>query len=317
MGHSSDDDRDVNSLKSLLALLVPVFLTGCSGLGVLNSVTPSPNVPVVTVSYGPSDRQKVDLYAAAPPVGSAGSSPIRGAQATQGTDERRQLRPIVIFFYGGAWHTGSRQDYRFVAKSFTDMGYVVAIPDYRLAPEVVYPDFIRDSAAAFQAVVANAAGLGGDPNRIVLAGHSAGAYNAAMLAMDARWLSASERQRIRGFIGLASPVNFLPIQMPEARRAFSWPNTPKDTQPIEHVSKDVPPMLLITAAVDPLVDPDINSRAMAKRLAAVGVPVWVETYPGPLGLINHANLVATLSSTFSFLAPTLEKSREFIERVVR
>jgi len=306
----------VKRLRTLF-LLIPLLLTGCSGLGVLNSVTPAPDVPVVTVSYGPSERQKVDLYAAALKGAPAAASPISGAQAMQPTLGDQALRPIVIFFYGGAWHTGARQDYRFVAKSFTDMGYVVAIPDYRLTPEVVYPDFLRDSAAAVQAVVANAKRIGGDPDKIILAGHSAGAYNAAMLAMDSRWLPAQDRKRIRGFIGLASPVNFLPIQMPEARRAFSWPNTPKDTQPIEHVSKDVPPMLLITAAVDPLVDPDINSRAMAKRLTEAGVPVWVETYPGPLGMINHANLVATLSPTFSFLAPTLEKSREFIERVVR
>lgn len=286
-------------------------------MGVLNSMTPAPAVPVVTMSYGQSDRQKVDLYPAAIDAPLVGGGPITGAQAKAAPTNMNSLRPIVMFFYGGAWHTGSRQDYRFVAKSFTDMGYVVAIPDYRLTPEVVYPEFLRDSAAAFQAVVANAKQIGGDPDRIILAGHSAGAYNAAMLAMDSRWLPVQDRKRIRGFIGLASPVNFLPIQMPEARRAFNWPNTPKDTQPIEHVSQDVPPMLLITAAEDPLVDPEINSRAMAKRLTAVGVPVWVETYPGPLGLINHANLVATLSPTFSFLAPTLEKSREFIERVVR
>lgn len=301
--------------RNTLLLLLTLTIAGCSGLGVLNSVTPAPQVPVVTLSYGPSERQRVDVYPAIGAAVSTAGSPIASAQAT--AQARGQLRPILIFFYGGAWHTGSRQDYRFVAKSFTDMGYVVAIPDYRLAPEVVYPDFLRDSAAAFQAVVSNAERLGGDPQKIIVAGHSAGAYNAAMLAMDPRWLSAADRKRIRGFIGLASPVNFLPIQMPEARRAFSWPNTPRDTQPIEHVSKDVPPMLLITAAEDPLVDPDINSRAMAKRLAELGVPVWVETYPGPLGLINHANLVATLSPTFSFLAPTLEKSREFIERVVR
>jgi acetyl esterase/lipase len=303
-------------VRLLAAFLCSISLVGCSGLGVLNAVTPTPSVAPTTINYGPSNRQKVDLYAAAD-VAVAGGVAITPAQATAAAGVRQTLKPIVMFFYGGAWHTGSREEYRFVAKSFTDMGYVVAIPDYRLAPEVTYPDFLRDSAAAFRAVVANAAAVGGDPDRIILAGHSAGAYNAAMLAMDGRWLSATDRKRIRGFIGLASPVNFLPIQMPEARRAFNWPNTPKDTQPIEHVSKDSPPMLLITAALDPLVDPDINSRAMAKRLQGLGVPVRVETYPGPMGMINHANLVATLSPVFSFLAPTLAVSREFIEQVVR
>jgi acetyl esterase/lipase len=311
-------DSGINVFRSsrLLLVLAALPLSGCSGLAVLNTITPGPSVPVVTLSYGPSERQKVDVYPAVAPDVSPSTAPIRGAQANNPISTQ-QLRPIVIFFYGGAWHSGSRQDYRFVAKSFTDMGYVVAIPDYRLAPEVVYPDFLRDSAAAVQAVIANARSVGGDPDRIILAGHSAGAYNAAMLAMDSRWLTPTDRKRIRGFIGLASPVNFLPIQMPEARRAFSWPNTPNDTQPIAHVSKESPPMLLITAEVDPLVDPDINSRAMARRLQALGVAVTVQTYSGPLGMINHANLVATLSPRLSFLAPTLEDSREFIERVVR
>jgi acetyl esterase/lipase len=303
-------------VRLFAALSCSILLVGCTGLGVLNAVTPSPSAAPVTVSYGPSDRQKVDLYPAADSAAAAGS-PIAAAQATGSADTVLKRKPIVIFFYGGAWHTGSRHDYRFVAKAFTDMGYVVAIPDYRLAPEVTYPDFLRDSAAAFEAVIAGAKPLGGDPDRIIVAGHSAGAYNAAMLAMDPRWLSAADRKRIRGFIGLASPVNFLPIQMPEARRAFNWPNTPKDTQPIEHVSAQSPPMLLITAAVDPLVDPDINSRAMAKRLQSLGVSVRVETYPGPMGIMSHANLVATLSPAFSFLAPTLAASREFIEQVMR
>lgn len=265
--------------------------------------------PPVTLAYGPSPRQQLDIY---PVVTARTASSAIAAGVQPG-----KLRPVVMFFYGGAWASGSKGDYSFVAKTFNDMGYVVVIPDYRLTPETVYPGFVQDSAAAVRLVIARAAEFGGDPNNIVLMGHSAGAYNAAMVAMDARWLSAADRGKIRGFVGLASPVNFLPIQMPEAQRAFNWPDTPRDTQPIEHVSKNNPPMLLITAKRDPLVDPEVNSKALADKLKLFGVPVRLETVDGPLGLVNHANLVGTLSTRFAFLAETLARTREFVEQVTR
>lgn len=280
-----------------LALLAGAMMTGgCTSLDVLNAFSDPPHAQPITIIYGESARQRLDLYP--------------GNASEQG-------RPVVVFFYGGAWASGSRKDYGFIARTFNDLGYVVAIPDYRLTPETVYPGFLQDSAAAVQALLGRVHEVGGDPNRIILAGHSAGAYNAIMLAVDSRWLGESDRQRIRGVIGLSSPVNFLPIQMPEARVAFSWPDTPLDTQPVVHVSSASPPMLLLTAKRDPLVDPEINSATMAQRLRAAGVYVNLEVYEGPLGLINHSNIVATLSSRLSFLAPTIARAKEFLERVTR
>ena len=283
-------------LKRLAVLAGAVLTGGCSSLDVLNAVSQSPHAQPVTIVYGESARQRLDLYP--------------GLKLEKG-------RPVVVFFYGGAWASGSRKDYGFIARTFNDLGYVVAIPDYRLTPETVYPGFLHDSAAAVRALVSQVQEYGGDPNRIVLAGHSAGAYNAIMLAVDPRWLGEQDRQRIRGVIGLSSPVNFLPIQMPEARVAFSWPNTPQDTQPVMHVSPTSPPMLLLTAKRDPLVDPDMNSATMAERLKAAGVYVSLEVFEGPLGIINHANIVATFSSRLSFLAPSIARSKEFLERVTR
>ncbi len=224
---------------------------------------------------------------------------------------------MVVFFYGGSWASGSRADYSFVARGFGEAGYVVAIVDYRLTPEVTYPGFVQDSAAAVKFLIERASDFGADPNKVVLMGHSAGAYNALMVAMDQRWLEPNYRKQIRGVIGLSSPVNFLPIQMPEAQRAFNWPNTPQDTQPIAHVRPDNPPILLFSANRDPLVNPEVNSRPMAQKLKEKGVPVELHEFDGPFGIINHANLVGTLSPSFRFAAPTLEKSIDFIERVTR
>jgi acetyl esterase/lipase len=280
-------------LRFALVFTVVFGLSGCSSLDMVNAFTPSPNGLPVTLSYGSSERQRVDVYQAG------------------------RRKPLVIFFYGGSWNSGSRTDYRFVARAFNDLGYSVAIPDYRLTPEALYPDFLKDSAQAISLLINRAEEFGADPQRVILVGHSAGAYNAMMVALDQRWLSPEDRQRIRGVIGLASPVNFLPIQLPAARLAFHWPNTPRDSQPIEHVSSSSPPILFINANNDPLVDPRINSIAMAEKLRAANVYVEVENFDGPLGMINHARLVATLSPTFQFLSPTLDKSRVFIERVSR
>ena len=281
-----------------LLLACSVGLSGCSSLEFLNTVSGAPAVEPVTLRYGASPRQQIEVY---PQPSRTGAPPA----------------PVVVFFYGGAWASGARDQYAFVARTFHRLGYVVAIPDYRLYPEVVYPGFVQDSADALHAIVERVGALGGDPRRIVLMGHSAGAYNASMIAMDRRWLSPELRSRVRGVVGLSAPVNFLPIQMPEAQRAFSWPNTPTESQPIAHVSAGVPPMLLITAERDPLVDPDLNSRALAARLKAAGAQVDVQTVAGPLGLMTHAGLVATLSERFSFLAPTIESVRGFIERVTQ
>ena len=280
-------------LRFALAFTAVFGLSGCSSLDMVNAFTPSPSGLPVTLSYGSSERQRVDVYRAG------------------------RRKPLVIFFYGGSWNSGSRTDYRFVARAFNDLGYSVAIPDYRLTPEALYPDFLKDSAQAISLLINRAEEFGADPQRVILVGHSAGAYNAMMVALDQRWLSPEDRQRIRGVIGLASPVNFLPIELPAARLAFHWPNTPRDSQPIEHVSSSSPPILFINANNDPLVDPRINSIAMAEKLRAANVYVEVENFDGPLGMINHARLVATLSPTFQFLSPTLDKSRVFIERVTR
>ena len=280
-------------LRFALVFTAVFGLSGCSSLDMVNAFTPSPNGLPVTLSYGSSERQRVDVYQAG------------------------RRKPLVIFFYGGSWNSGSRTDYRFVARAFNDLGYSVAIPDYRLTPEALYPDFLKDSAQAISLLINRAEEFGADPQRVILVGHSAGAYTAMIVALDQRWLSPEDRQRIRGVIGLASPVNFLPIQLPAARLAFHWPNTPRDSQPIEHVSSSSPPILFINANNDPLVDPRINSIAMAEKLRAANVYVEVENFDGPLGMINHARLVATLSPTFQFLSPTLDKSRVFIERVSR
>jgi acetyl esterase/lipase len=187
---------------------------------------------------------------------------------------------------------------------------VVVIPDYRLYPQVRYPDFLDDGAAAVVWTVRQIAAHGGNPKNVFLMGHSAGAYNAAMLALDPRWLERKgmTRAMLRGWIGLAGPYDFLPVQNRTTQPVFNAPDTPSDSQPLAHVSNLAPPALLIAAREDKLVDPVRNTGGLAARLRAAHVPVREVYYDG----VSHATLVASLSNSLKRLAPTLDAVEAFV-----
>jgi len=254
-------------------------IAGCSGTGALNALVASGSyIAQNDIAYGRGPRQMLDVY-----------KPL--AQAAGGA-------PVVVFFYGGNWDKGNREEYRFVGEALASGGAIVVIPDYRLYPEVSYPEFLNDNAAAMTWAFDHAKELGGDPSKVYVMGHSAGAYNASMLALDPRWLGP-RRQQLAGFIGLAGPYDFLPIENPGTRRAFNWPNTPKESQPVEYTSVKAPRTLLIAANTDNLVNPVRNTVGLGNRLKAAGVDTTVVRYDN----VNHLTLVAALGTPLRFLAP--------------
>jgi len=187
---------------------------------------------------------------------------------------------------------------------------VVVIADHRLSPEVRYPDFLADCAAATAWAWSQARTFGADPQRLFLMGHSAGAYNAAMLALDARWLHAVGRlpSRLAGWVGLAGVYDFLPIRNPEVQQAFGWPGTPADSQPLAHVSRVAPPALLLAPRNDDVVDPVRNTQGLADRLRAAGAPVQAQL----LGGVNHATLPAAMARPLRWMAPVLPQVLAFV-----
>lgn len=98
---------------------------------------------------------------------------------------------MVVFFYGGSWRSGARGDDRFLGEALVAQGVRVLVADYRLYPEVRFPDVLADSAQALAYGMDHVPTLGTDPHRVFVMGHSAGGDNAAMLALDARWLRAT------------------------------------------------------------------------------------------------------------------------------
>lgn len=240
------------------------------------------------VAYGTHARQTLDVYR---------------------PDGLTSPAPVVVFFYGGRWQSGSKEDYRFVGQAFASRGYVTVIADYRLYPSVRYPDFLRDGAQAVAFARAHAAEYGGDGSQLFLAGHSAGAYNVMMLAMDGGSLEAAGGGRgwLSGVIGLAGPYDFLPFTDEDVRDIFS-PSPDALTQPVHYARAGMPPMLLATGDADTDVKPR-NTASLAAGLRAHGNEVTVKTYPG----LAHVGIVLALAQGFRGKAPVLDDAATFIE----
>jgi acetyl esterase/lipase len=266
------------------------LLMGCSPLKVLNALTPGSTFSrTADIPYGSDPRNKLDVY-----------TPIHVANDA----------PVVVFFYGGSWNSGSRGDYRFVGEALASRGIVAVLADYRLYPQVHYQGFLEDSARAVGWTREHISQYGGDASRLYVMGHSAGGYNAAMLALDPKWLASvgMKPSMLRGWIGLAGPYDFLPIENPDVKPVFFFPNSPPDSQPINHVSAASPPALLIAATDDSLVNPQRNTGGMARRLLEQGVSVRELYFSKP----GHATLVAAFSRPMRSLAPVLDEVVSFI-----
>lgn len=217
--------------------------------------------------------------------------------------------PVVIFWYGGGWAKGDRASYAFAGRVLAREGFLVVIPDYRKVPQVLFPAFLDDGAEAVAWVQDNVAAHGGDPGRIAVMGHSAGAYQAIMLTLDAKRLTAAGADPgvIKAGVGLSGPYDFYPFDKPRSIAAFSqWPR-PEETQPITFARKDAPPLLLVTSEGDETVRPK-NANNLAAKLRRLGAPVDVKNY----GALNHEEVVMALSVPFRSKGPVLADSVAFL-----
>lgn len=278
-----------------LTLLWPAVLMsaiGCSRFDLLNATVPPLGYTAArNIVYGPLERQRLDVYTPCHPVPRA---------------------PIVIFFYGGDWQSGSKADYRFVGQALASRGFIAVLPDYRLYPAVTFPAFVQDGAMACRWVHDHATALGAAPDRMYLMGHSAGAYIAAMLTLDARYLRAVglDRGNIRATAALSGPYDFVPL--PDDRRVFGIARDDTHTypamEPIHFVDGREPPMLLVQGLKDPTVNPR-NAYRLAARIREAGGHVELIVYPQ----LGHVGVVLSLASCFHWLAPTLTDTCAYFE----
>ncbi|HSA80738.1 MAG TPA: alpha/beta hydrolase [Geminicoccaceae bacterium] len=269
------------------ALLVALPAAGC-GPKLLNALVPDGGYRVEgDLAYGALPRQRLDVYV---PDGLAGPA------------------PVAVFFYGGRWESGNKEQFRFVGQALAARGFITVIPDYRRYPEVRFPTFVEDGAAAVAWVGRNIGRFGGDPAQVHLMGHSAGAHIAALLALDRRYFAAAgtESDIIQSFIGLAGPYDFLPLTSATLKRIFAADDM-AETQPITFADGNAPPALLLHGENDGTVLP-ANSERLAAALAAAGNRVEIKLYPN----LDHVALVAALAAPLRWLAPVLDDVTAFL-----
>lgn len=277
-----------------LGALMASMTAACSPLAMLNAVGPrDPGVRRVALDlpYGDHPRQRLDLYA---PAGGPGGGRL----------------PVLVFFYGGGWDSGSKDVYGWAARALAARGFLVAVPDYRLVPEVVFPAFIHDAAAATARVAEVAADHGGDPARLGVLGHSAGAHLAMMIALDSRYMeNAGHPDLIRAAAGLAGPYDFLPLDVASSINAFGQAPDPLQTQPLRFARADAPALWLGHGTADVVVHAE-DTVLLDARMRALGGDCERKLYPG----LSHEDLIATFSPLFRNKAPVLADVTGFFAR---
>jgi acetyl esterase/lipase len=284
-------NRPLLMLPLLLGLLLP--LSGCATVGLWAANLPSAFDSTTIkrdIAYGDQPAHKLDIYIP------AGLAPLAGHE-------------VVVYLYGGRWSSGDKSDYPFVASAFAGKNYLAVVPNYRQYPAVKFPDFAHDIARALAWVNQNIKSYGGNPQRVHVVGHSAGAHLGALVASDARYLrpyDLTPKQAMASFIGLAGPYAFEPedadlIDMfgpPERYPLMRAPNFIDGTQP---------PMLLLHGRKDHLVVVD-NLYALRDSIVRHGGHVETKLYDDT----DHIWIVASLAWFGRSHAPVLHDITNFM-----
>ncbi len=274
------------SLVLLLAAIGLYFFskTEKGGTTILNFITPSSSYTLEkNFAFGPNPRDRVDFY------------------MSKDSDD---ADPLIVFIHGGGWNRGDKDMYKFFAEGLTSQGYDVAMPNYRLYPEVKNPDFLVDNARAIAAIHKRY------PTRyLVLIGHSAGAYNALGMVFKPEYLETEgvyACYTVRGVVSLAAPTGALPAESEPTISIFPE-RLQGDDSFLKHLDQPLPPMLLINGDKDTSVNYK-NAVALGEALEGRGIAT--------VDIVKDADHVMPVSqfSTRGFLeGPIKETVINYIE----
>jgi acetyl esterase/lipase len=261
--------------RSFLTLFLSLCLSGCTrlSLAAVNAPTYLSGATVMRdLFFGSQPSQKLDIY----------------------MPKARESKPhdVIVFLYGGRWQSGKKEEYRFVADALVNRGYIVVIPDYRKYPEVKFPVFVEDSAAAIAWVTNNIVQYGGNSARIHVMGHSAGAHIGALVVADKKYLAMHHMNAdttIKSFVGLAGPYDFIPDE-PDLKDMFGPPENYKNMQASNFIDGHEPPMLLLHGVNDDLVKIS-NLKKLQKKIIGKNGRVQTKLYDG----VDHMWIIGAFS----------------------
>ena len=272
-------------IKVLAASVLAMWLSGCEAT-VFSFVNRGLPPPDMTVPFAPDVGLSMDVYK--PRI-------TMGAKA-----------PVVVFFYGGSWQRGKRSQYQFVGQRLADNGVLAVVADYRTYPAATFPGFMDDAARAVRRAHDDAAGWGGDPDRLFIAGHSAGAQIAALLATDPRYLHAHgmEPDELAGVIGISGPYDF--DVTGDLVDVFGAPSLWLRAQAVNFVDGNEPPFLLMHGTGDKVVE-YVDSVQLAEKLRTNGIPATLKLLPDVghikplLGLYDPKRAPDVLADMLAFI----------------
>ncbi|MCB1546864.1 MAG: alpha/beta hydrolase [Hyphomicrobiaceae bacterium] len=244
------------------------------------------------LAYGPHRLHRADVFEAR-----------RGAE--------RPL-PSVLFFPGGGWRRANRGSYAFVGAALAAAGVTTIVADYRQFPEVRFPAFCEDAALAYAWAVRRQ--RVGASRGLIVAGHSAGAHIAALIALDRRYLEAAEAglPRPLGLIGLAGPYAFDPTTWPSTKDIFAGLANPDRARPVTFVDTSAPPALVMHGTSDRTVMLH-NQRELVEAMIQADVPIAAHEFIG----LGHVGLALALSRPFRWRAPVRAEMLRFVDMIAR
>jgi acetyl esterase/lipase len=275
-----------------LILSTPFWLTACSGVQILNNLAPRIGIErIADIDFQNKPHSlQLDIY--------------------RPTGNLKKDMPVVIFYWGGRWQEGDKSMYQFLGRELAKQGIITVIPNYRLWPLVGYKEFLNDSADALNWVHAQIENYSGDSNRIFVMGHSAGAYNAVMLALNTPF-NPNPQRTLAGAIGISGPYDFLPFADDEQdlKQIFAPAKQYADSQPINWGDGKNAPLLLIHSLDDDIVYAK-NSQNLAHKIQEHGGQAELLLTKN----LSHAMSIGVVSNLLSWKAPTTERIIDFISK---
>ena len=287
-------------MKLIYALGLILIVGGLSyhfaALEIFNAFMPKDGASYLLksdVSFGPDNRQKLDIYAP-----SEGTGPW----------------PVIVFVYGGSWNSGDKEPYGFAGRALAAQGFLVVIPNYRLHPKNPFPSFVQDTAMAIDWATRHAGLYGGDQQQVFAVGHSAGAYNLALAILDKSYLQAlgTDLTALRAVATLSGPFDFLPLDTKVSISTFGKVADLATTQPINYARADAPPFLILHGGDDTTVRPR-NAQSLYGKLKLTGADASLKIYPG----IGHVGLITALARPLRYRVSTLADVAAFFKAKVK